>query len=598
MILPFQSLACPLDGDALRQVGKTWQCASGHCFDLASQGYLNLLPVQHKRSRDPGDSKEMVAARRRFLNAGGYAPIADAVARVVLADSSVGGSLSCLDAGCGEGYYLRRLAASAGDERPLTLLGLDISKWAVQAAARQSPSPAWVVGSNARLPVLDATLDCILCLFGFPVYAEFARVLGPGGLLLQVDAGPDHLRELREVLYPTLKPPREQDRSVPTGFVDAGSESVRFMLEIEGAERIGDLLAMTPHIHRATPEGRARALSLDRITVTVEVVLSMLRRAGGCRDGDPRNRLRHYARPVTELCPATRLSEVLVALPAPYQACNPSFVRDGDGYLGVVRGVNYLIEDGRYRIQDVQSIVRTRNFLVRLDRQLAVISMLEMHDHSGLVRREHARIQGYEDCRLFRWRGEWWCSATARDVVPDGRAIMVLLCVDNSANIVAAHPLRGFADQQHQKNWMPVVGERLRFIYSLGPVLVLDASAADGSFIVETGFDPGAALDHWRGGSQLMPWQGGWLCVTHEVCSLQGRRQYLHRFVHLGEDFQPLAASDGFCFVAPGIEFACGITDDGEGGVLLSFGREDRSAWVAVLAEQEIRSILRPLAGR
>src|SRR5690606_3058958 len=141
--------------------------------------------------------------------------------------------------------------------------------------------------------------------------------------------------------------------------------------------------------------------------------------------------------PLVEMCPATRLKEVEVALPAPYHACNPSFVRDGDGYLGVVRGVNYLIEDGRYRSQDAQSIVRTRNFLVRLDRQLAVVSMQEMHDRSGRARREHARIQGYEDCRLFRWQGGWWCSATARDLVPDGRAIMVLLRLDDSASIVA-----------------------------------------------------------------------------------------------------------------------------------------------------------------
>ena len=66
----FDALACPLDGLPLQSTGTAWRCASGHSFDIASQGYTNLLPVQHKRSRDPGDSKEMVAARRRFLTAG------------------------------------------------------------------------------------------------------------------------------------------------------------------------------------------------------------------------------------------------------------------------------------------------------------------------------------------------------------------------------------------------------------------------------------------------------------------------------------------------------------------------------------------------
>lgn len=269
-ITAFTALACPLDGAPLRREGLSWRCAQGHCYDIASQGYANLLPVQHKRSRDPGDSKEMVAARRRFLNAGHYAPIAAAVNAAVLANLPATGRFACLDAGSGEGYYLRQLAAAPG-ARELAILGLDISKWAVQAAAKQDKGPNWVVGSNAKLPVLDATLDRILCLFGFPVYAEFARVLQPGGELIQVDAGPDHLRELREVIYPTLKPERSGEQLAPPGFRDGASENVRFPLTISGAEPIADLLAMTPHLYRATAEGRARAAALTEITLTVDV---------------------------------------------------------------------------------------------------------------------------------------------------------------------------------------------------------------------------------------------------------------------------------------------------------------------------------------
>ena len=106
-ITPFKALACPLDGTPLHCTGSAWTCASGHSFDIASQGYTNLLPMQNKRSRDPGDSKEMVAARRRFLTAGFYQPIAAAVSRAVLADLPADASISCLDAGCGEGYYMR-----------------------------------------------------------------------------------------------------------------------------------------------------------------------------------------------------------------------------------------------------------------------------------------------------------------------------------------------------------------------------------------------------------------------------------------------------------------------------------------------------------
>lgn len=280
-IAPFQALACPLDQQPLRRQGQTLRCASGHAFDIASQGYANLLPVQNKRSLDPGDSKLMVAARQRFLGAGHYAPIADAVSRLALADIPAGEVASCLDAGCGEGYYLRALAAMAKQsQRALAVFGLDISKWAVLSAAKQDRADehTWLVGSNANLPLLAGTLDRVLCMFGFPVYAEFARVLKPGGRLIQVDAGPDHLRELREVIYPALKAARADDVESPAGFTMQGSEALSYRIDVCGAEPIADLLAMTPHLYRAPPEGREKAAALTEISLTVDIRITHWKR--------------------------------------------------------------------------------------------------------------------------------------------------------------------------------------------------------------------------------------------------------------------------------------------------------------------------------
>ncbi|MDT8894732.1 methyltransferase domain-containing protein [Halomonas sp. I1] len=290
---PFEALACPLDGDLLERHDGAWRCPVGHSFDIARQGYVHLLPVQNKRSRDPGDSKAMVAARRRFLEAGHYRPIAEAVSRAVLEGAPVGGTLHCLDAGCGEGFYLRELAEAAaereaatstkkarGEAPVLSLLGVDISKWAVLAAAKRQKAATWVVGTNAHLPVQAESLDRVLCLFGFPVYAEFARVLKPGGELLMVEAGPDHLRELREIIYPSLKPPREGDAAAPEGFMQQSCETLRYAIELEGAEPIADLLAMTPHLHRAGAEGREKAAALTSLSLTVDVRLTRLARDG------------------------------------------------------------------------------------------------------------------------------------------------------------------------------------------------------------------------------------------------------------------------------------------------------------------------------
>ena len=111
------------------------------------------------------------------------------------------------------------------------------------------------------------------------MYGEFARVLQPGGELLQVDAGPDHLRELREIIYPSLKPPRAGDAAVPAGFAHVETESLRYPIELDSAEQIADLLTMTPHLYRATAEGLAKARALTQLSLTADVRLARWRRS-------------------------------------------------------------------------------------------------------------------------------------------------------------------------------------------------------------------------------------------------------------------------------------------------------------------------------
>jgi 23S rRNA (guanine745-N1)-methyltransferase len=281
IIQPFEKLACPLDGDPLQREGNAWVCTHGHSFDIARQGYIHLLPVQNKRSLDPGDSKLMVAARQQFLSAGYYHRIADEVAATLLAGLAPGATLSCLDAGCGEGYYLRQLAEHARSGQQLEMLGIDISKWAVLAAARQSSQASWAVASNANLPVLSGTLDRVLCMFGFPVYGEFLRVLKPGGLLLMVDAGSDHLLELREIIYPVLKQARRPVIQVPVGYRRVTEKKIKYSVLVTGSQQASNLLLMTPHAFRATAQGRSRAAQLTELSVTVDVTLTMLAKHHG-----------------------------------------------------------------------------------------------------------------------------------------------------------------------------------------------------------------------------------------------------------------------------------------------------------------------------
>jgi 23S rRNA (guanine745-N1)-methyltransferase len=273
------NLACPLDGLPLTLNERQLRCAHGHSFDLARQGYVNLLPVQNKKSREPGDSGEMVEARRRFLDAGFYAPISATLNALTLPQLPVG-DVCIVDAGCGEGYYLDNLGRallSHGDGQA-ALIGLDIAKPAVIAAARRNRDITWLVASNSNPALLPTSVDMILCMFGFPVYPAFAHMLKPGGKVLLVDAGPDHLLQLREIIYPEVRksPPPALDKAEQSGFALIAEKTLRYDTPDLDRGAIADLLVMTPHLYRATRAGKEAAAQLECISLTVEVVFRVL----------------------------------------------------------------------------------------------------------------------------------------------------------------------------------------------------------------------------------------------------------------------------------------------------------------------------------
>ncbi len=280
----FDTFTCPLDGAPMRLSADGAVCPAGHRFDRAREGYLNLLPVQRKASRDPGDDKAMVDARRQFLVAGHYAPMVDAVYAMVRgrADASAARNsapeVRVLDAGCGEGDCLARIDAAARADAldaSLLLAGIDISKWAVRVAARRSPGIAWAVASNRSLPFAANSFDVVLSLFGFPVWGEFARVQAEGGEVLLVDPAPDHLRELRELIYDEVRPspPQAHPGAAEAGYVCAETQPVRVTTTVAGDGQVAALLRMTPHAHRTSPERRAVVDALPRLVVTVDVLL-------------------------------------------------------------------------------------------------------------------------------------------------------------------------------------------------------------------------------------------------------------------------------------------------------------------------------------
>ncbi|MBB1616253.1 SAM-dependent methyltransferase [Pseudomonas sp. UMC65] len=248
-------LACPLCSAPLNVVDNGVVCPAGHRFDRARQGYLNLLPVQHKNSRDPGDNQAMVEARRDFLNAGHYASVARRLAELAAERAPQ----RWVDIGCGEGYYTAQLAQAlpAADG-----YALDISREAVKRACRRAPQLTWMVASMARIPLADASCQFLASVFSPLDWLEAKRLLSPGGGLMKVGPTSGHLMELRERLYDEVREYTDDKHLalVPEGMALAHSETLEFKLHLERPQDRANLLAMTPHGWRASAERRAAVI--------------------------------------------------------------------------------------------------------------------------------------------------------------------------------------------------------------------------------------------------------------------------------------------------------------------------------------------------
>lgn len=231
---------------------RCWECQEGHSFDVAREGYVNLLVAGQRRSHQPGDSPEMVTARRRFLATGAYDALSTALAETVAGEQPD----VVLDVGCGEGRHTRRVTAPA-------VLGIDVAKRAVAAAARSHPAGWYAVASAADLPLPNESIDVALNVFGPIVPTELARVVRAGGVVVAAHPGDAHLEALRKLVYREarpheVKPPLQQ---ATEWFVETKSISITFPVVVTDARNLEDLFTMTPYRWHAAPDIREQLVA-------------------------------------------------------------------------------------------------------------------------------------------------------------------------------------------------------------------------------------------------------------------------------------------------------------------------------------------------
>lgn len=255
-------LLCPVCSAPLVQTSRVLTCPAGHSFDVAREGYVNLLAPEQARRAILGDEKAMLLARRRFLEEDHYDPLSDAINETVIRHLGTAGlgAAHIVDAGCGEGAYLGALqAALEPREGEYHFTGIDIAKDAARLAARRCPGIRFVVADiNGRLPLPDGSADVLLNVFAPRNPAEFRRLLRPGGLLLVVIPAPGHLASLRE-RFDLLGVEEDKRAHVAGQFAEGFSlydtAELNFPLALD-PDALLDLVQMTPNYWHLAPETR------------------------------------------------------------------------------------------------------------------------------------------------------------------------------------------------------------------------------------------------------------------------------------------------------------------------------------------------------
>lgn len=308
-----------------------------------------------------------------------------------------------------------------------------------------------------------------------------------------------------------------------------------------------------------------------------------------------RTNLYHYIQPLVTLCPTFQAHKIDIPLEPGWAALNPSVTVHGKQLWTTVRTVNYKItESGHYEIQakdgsiTTDNPILTRNFLVRLRADLVPDTHKEILSPADLPAPEFNLVVGFEDMRLFSWKGSLWTLSCMREMNREGWCEQVLARISEEGHSFRLDSLKKIlpAERQHEKNWMPRVSSHgsLQFIYRLGKVINTDGKLLRSNASAW-------ATDAVSGGSQVVTLSDKQaLAVVHEArVRSDGQRFYMHRFVLLDIDGRPQKISLPFVLHDKVIEFVAGAALHPDGKrLIISYGREDKEAWLATVDVKDI----------
>lgn len=262
---------CPVCGTPLELTERQYRCINGHGFDLAREGYVNLLLAHQKRSKEAGDSKAMLQSRRSFLERGFY----DVLPRFLatrIDELFPDQHINLLDAGCGEGYYTGFIKREIGER--INGWGTDIAKPGIVLAAKRYKEIQFFVASTFRLPLQDHTINVAIRIYAPGDAREFARILSPAGRLITVIPGKRHLFGLKQHIYDTPQE-HEAEEPLPEGFTLREQHILHDQIHLNASADICHLLEMTPYYWHAPQEKQQHVAALTELKTEIEFVVNV-----------------------------------------------------------------------------------------------------------------------------------------------------------------------------------------------------------------------------------------------------------------------------------------------------------------------------------
>lgn len=271
---------CPVCSNQLIKDNNLYRCSKNHTYDIAKKGYVNLMLANQGHSLNEGDSKDMIDARRRFLQGGFYSKLRDVLQNTVF-DLSPSKNIKFVDVACGEGYYTNFIHFQLLQSKIITSYGVDISKAAINAASSNRnmmnlKNIHYCVGNLDYLPFLNNSFDVLLNCFAPINEKEFNRVLKENGYFIRVLPGKYHLYELKEFLYSEvlLNQPKEDEID---GFLLENSIQVDDFISLNN-QQIQDLFTMTPYYYKTSYEAKERLKKLESLNTKISFIIKIYKR--------------------------------------------------------------------------------------------------------------------------------------------------------------------------------------------------------------------------------------------------------------------------------------------------------------------------------